>query len=81
MGRAGGMTYSYPCCPKGSELTQMVILVLVWNFEGGVGNQKVNVYPYGEPLTSWNVCHSVVIKAVSFLRSIAKLLYLESYGR
>lgn len=59
----------------------MVILVLVWNFEGVGGSGKVNACSNGEPLTSCNVCHSVIIKAISFLRYIAKLLCLKSHGR
>lgn len=47
MGRAGGMTYSYPCGPKGNEIALVVILGLVWNFEGEVGSGKVNEC-YGE---------------------------------
>lgn len=62
------MTYSHSYGPKKNELAQMVILVLVWNFEGVGGSGKVNACSYGESFTSWNVCHSVIIKAISFLR-------------
>lgn len=36
------MTYMYPCGPKRNEIALVVILGLVWKFEGVEGSGKVN---------------------------------------